>query len=162
MWAMWTPILNWWRTSVGNYPTVYIYSILLNFGLYIYIVQFIHTSPQGAPLLALQMDNSPFKLVQLKSNSRPHFMQVLHIVTFLQKGVDSVKESFTIDTSTTERANSMKSADYDEMLNDTYKRAREARDFAEQLDMQNERKASLFWHEMADRLYAVVEHAEGV
>jgi len=60
------------------------------------------------------------------------------------------------------KANSMKSADYDEMLNDTYKRAREARDFAEQLEMQNERKASLFWHEMADRLYAVIEHAEGV
>jgi hypothetical protein len=34
-------------------------------------------------------------------------MQVLHIVTFLQKGVDSVKESFTIDTSTTERANTV-------------------------------------------------------
>ena len=55
---MWTPILNWWRTSVGDYPTVYIYSTLFYFGLYKYIVHIVHNLPEAAPLLALRVGHT--------------------------------------------------------------------------------------------------------
>ena len=47
-----------------------------------------------------------------------------------------------------------------EMLNDTYANARAARDFAESLTDANDIKAQRFWHQLADHLYAAVEHAD--
>ena len=49
---------------------------------------------------------------------------------------------------------------YETMLNDSYIYARQAREFANKLDTEGEAKASKFWHEMADKLFAVVEHGD--
>mgnify|MGYP007004446612 CR=1 FL=1 len=54
----------------------------------------------------------------------------------------------------------MKSQAMHEMLNDTYANARAARDFAESLTDANDIKAQRFWHQLADHLYAAVEHAD--
>jgi len=49
---------------------------------------------------------------------------------------------------------------YDNMLNDTYAYARQAREFANKLDTEGDAKTSQFWHIMADKLFEVVEHAD--
>jgi hypothetical protein len=49
---------------------------------------------------------------------------------------------------------------YDNMLNDTYTYARQAREFANKLDTEGDAKTSQFWHVMADKLFEVVEHAD--
>jgi hypothetical protein len=59
---MWTPILNWWRTSVGDYPTVYKYSILFNFGLLDYIVHIIHKPSNTAQAVPLRVGHTVVNL----------------------------------------------------------------------------------------------------
>lgn len=49
---------------------------------------------------------------------------------------------------------------YDTILNDNYAYARQAREFANKLATEGDVKTSQFWHELADRLFAVVEHGD--
>jgi hypothetical protein len=54
----------------------------------------------------------------------------------------------------------MQANTYDTMLNDSYGYARQAREFANKLDTEGDAKTAQFWHEMADKLFAVVEHGD--
>jgi hypothetical protein len=54
----------------------------------------------------------------------------------------------------------MQAKTYDTMLNDSYGYARQAREFANKLATEGDAKTSQFWHEMADKLFAVVEHGD--
>lgn len=54
----------------------------------------------------------------------------------------------------------MQANTYNTMLNDSYNYARQAREFANQLATEGDTKTSQFWHIMADKLFAVVEHGD--
>jgi len=78
MWTMWTSILNRWLERVGNYPTVYIYSILFCFSFHKYIVHIVHKPPKPAQAVPLRVGQTTRYLLSTHYPHCPHFMQFVH------------------------------------------------------------------------------------